>query len=115
MRVINGRVIHAQGSALAAWRSAIALTAKAAGARPHNEPVEIDLLFTLQRPKTVTRREPTALHDLDKLIRAVLDALTAIAYRDDGQVTVIKAQKRYGEQPGVEVRVGPRLPEGLAV
>lgn len=113
MKVINGRVIHSQGSALAAWRSAIALSAKAAGARPHNEPVEIDLLFTLQRPKTVTRAEPTALYDLDKLIRAALDALTAIAYRDDGQVTVIRAQKRYGAEPGVEIKVAARLPEAL--
>ena len=114
MRVIQGRVIHAQGSALAAWRSAIALSAKSAGARPHNEPVEMELLFTLRRPKTVTRAEPTALHDLDKLIRAVLDALTAIAYRDDGQVTVIKAQKVYGDEPGVKVSVGPRLPQLLS-
>lgn len=113
LKVIHGRVIHAQGSALAAWRSAIALMAKSKGARPHNEPVEIELLFTLKRPKTVTRAEPTALYDLDKLIRAVLDALTAIAYRDDGQVTVIRAQKRYGEEPGVHVKVAPRLPEAL--
>ena len=41
MKVINGHVIHSQGSALAAWRSAIALSAKLAGAKPHLEPVFI--------------------------------------------------------------------------
>jgi Holliday junction resolvase RusA-like endonuclease len=47
--------------------------------------------------------------DLDKLIRAVLDALKdAGAFRDDAQVDAIRARKRYcsdGEVPGVEVRI----------
>lgn len=113
MKVINGYVIHSQGSALAAWRSAIALSAKAAGAKPHNEPVEIDLVFYMARPRTVTRSEPSVAPDLDKLIRAVLDALTAIAYRDDGQVTRITATKEYGT-PGLSVKVGAKLPKNLA-
>lgn len=114
MKVINGYVIHSQGSALAAWRSAIALSAKSAGAKPHNEPVEIELVFYMVRPRTVTRSEPSVAPDLDKLIRAVLDALTAIAYRDDGQVTRITAAKEYGERPGVSVKVGAKLPKNLA-
>lgn len=114
MKVINGHVIHSQGSALAAWRSAIALSAKSAGAKPHVEPVEIELVFTMARPRTVTRSEPSVAPDLDKLIRAVLDALTAVAYRDDGQVTRITATKQYGERPGVSVKVGAKLPKNLA-
>jgi len=113
MKVINGHVIHSQGSALAAWRSAIALSAKSAGAKPHVEPVEIELVFTMARPRTVTRSEPSVAPDLDKLIRAVLDALTAVAYRDDGQVTRITATKQYGERPGVSVKVGAKLPKNL--
>lgn len=113
MKVINGYVIHSQGSALASWRSAIALSAKSAGAKPHLEPVEINLEFTMLRPRTVTRLEPSVAPDLDKLIRAVLDGLTAIAYRDDGQVTSITASKSYGERPGVSVSVGAKLPVTL--
>jgi Holliday junction resolvase RusA-like endonuclease len=41
--------------------------------------------------------------DLDKLIRAVLDSMTAIAYLDDGQVTEINAVKVYGTAPFLEV------------
>jgi Holliday junction resolvase RusA-like endonuclease len=55
MKVINGHVIHAKGSELAVWRSSIALRAKEAGAKPHLEPVEIDMIFTMARPKTVNR------------------------------------------------------------
>lgn len=113
MKVINGHVIHSQGSALAAWRSAIALSAKQAGAKPHNEPVEIEMIFTFVKPKTVTRLEPSVAPDLDKLIRAVLDGLTAVAYRDDGQVTVIRASKEYGPNPGLWVQMWPKTPQNF--
>ena len=110
MKVINGHVIHSQGSALAAWRSAVALAAKFAGAKPSLNPIGITMVFVFARPKTVTRSEPTVPPDLDKLIRAVLDGLTAVAYKDDAQVTEIKAVKIYGEAPGVEIQMYEKLP-----
>ena len=33
--------------------------------------------------------------DLDKLIRAVCDAMTGVVYRDDSQIAVVTASKRY--------------------
>ena len=108
MKVINGHVIHSQGSALAAWRSAIALTAKSKGAKPVTEAIIIEIIFTMQKPKTVKREEPCVAPDLDKLIRAVLDALTAIAYVDDGQVTEVHARKVYGDNVGAQIRVAQR-------
>jgi len=41
--------------------------------------------------------------DLDKLVRAVLDALTGIVWKDDAQVVALKATKVQGVTPGVEV------------
>jgi len=113
MKVINGRVIHNKGSELAAWRSAVALTARQNGARPIADPIKIEMRFYMPRPRTVKRPEPSVAPDLDKLIRAVLDGLTAIAYIDDGQVTEIVAQKAYGERLGVEIRLGSRLLEQM--
>lgn len=113
MKVINGRVIHHKGSELAAWRSAIALTARQHGARPSADPIHIEMKFYLPRPKTVKRPEPSVAPDLDKMVRACLDGLTAIAYIDDGQVTSIVAQKAYGERIGVDIRLGSRLIEQL--
>ena len=110
MKVINGHVIHSKGSELAAWRSAIALRAKEAGAKPHNEPVEMEMIFTMMRPRTVTRPEPSVAPDLDKLVRAVLDGLTAIAYRDDGQVVRLTATKQYGLEPGLWVQMWGLMP-----
>ena len=114
MKVINGHIIHSQGSALASWRSQIALAAKKAGAKPHTEPVEIDLIFTMARPKTVTRDYPSVAPDLDKLIRAALDALTSVAYRDDGQVVLITASKEYGPTPGLWGQIRTKFPKTLA-
>lgn len=113
MKVINGHIIHSQGSALAAWRSAIALQARQAGATPVEGAIQIDMTFTTLRPRTVTRAHPTVPPDLDKLVRAVLDGLTAIAYRDDSQVTAFTARKEYGERMGVEISIfrdTPQLP-----
>ena len=105
MSAVNGHIFHSQGSALASWRAAIAIAARHAGAKPSIQPIAMTMVFVFQKPKTVTRYEPTVPPDLDKLIRAVLDGLAAVAYKDDAQVTEIKAVKIYGERPGVEVQV----------
>lgn len=113
MKVINGRVIHNKGSELAAWRSAVALIARQNGARPLTEPIQITIKFYLPKPRTVKRPMPSVAPDLDKLIRSVLDGLTAIAYVDDGQVVSIVAQKAYGERIGAEIRVGSYTSEQM--
>jgi Holliday junction resolvase RusA-like endonuclease len=105
MKVINGRVLHSQGSALAGWRSLIGWEARLAGASPHALPVKITISFFMPRPKTVKRAYPSVAPDLDKLIRAVLDGLTGVAYEDDGQVVQIHAQKLYGASVGAEIRL----------
>ena len=110
MKVMQGRVIHSQGSALAQWRSSIALAAKKAGARPTRAPMTIKLKFTMPKPRTVNRNYPSVPPDLDKLIRGVLDALTAIAYVDDGQVVEIYAEKIYGIEIGLHVKVAELMP-----
>jgi Holliday junction resolvase RusA-like endonuclease len=104
MKIINGRVLHSRGEALILWRTMVALAARRAGAFPVPNPVEMTIEFRLARPKTVKRNLPYVAPDLDKLIRAVLDALTGIAYVDDGQVVSITSSKVYGE-PGVSVSV----------
>lgn len=108
MKVIHGRVLHSQGSALAVWRSTIGFAAKLAGVTQLGSAVEITMVFIMPRPKTVKRDLPTVAPDLDKLVRAVLDALTGIAYQDDSQVTDIRAYKIYGTSPGVEIRLAEK-------
>ena len=108
--VINGHILHTQGSALAVWRSSIALGARHAGALPRDGAISIEMAFVMPKPRTVTRSHPTVAPDLDKLVRAVLDGLTAIAYRDDAQVTYIHARKEYGERTGVDITLWTPTP-----
>lgn len=73
--------------------------------------VSVGLAFILPRPPSLPKRVAQHLKkpDLDKLARAVLDALTGVAFADDAQVTHLGCTKRYQEpteQPGVVVTVG---------
>lgn len=92
---------------LPAWRFKISQAAR----ELNKELIEFDavrvtLLFMLPQPKKPVRQYPTTKPDIDKLSRAVLDALTGVLYKDDSQVTQLDAQKvyTYGE-PGVYITV----------
>lgn len=63
-----------------AWREALAWAARAAGAEPWDGPVAVDATFLVRRR---LGRRP----DLDNLLKAVLDGLAGVCYRDDRQVT----------------------------
>ena len=106
MKVINGHVLHAQGSALIYWRSAIAMKCREVISSPYQGAVEVIMDFELEKPKSVKRTYPAKYPDLDKLIRAVLDGITGVGVIDDGQVVNIRASKRYG-RPSVTVEIVP--------
>ena len=107
MKVINGHILHSQGSALAVWRSTIALSARFAGAKPLDGPMGIEVTFRVRRPKTVKRDYPSVAPDLDKYIRACLDALTGICYIDDSQIVQISSRKVYSDTPGADIKIFP--------
>ena len=43
--------------------------------------------------------------DIDNLVKAVLDGLNGIAFKDDAQISTLCATKRYGEKPQAIVRL----------
>ena len=99
MKIIgNRRMIHTRQKDLYAWREAVGQAATGAGVQPLEGSVTVDAWFYLQRKKSVTRDHPNVRPDLDKLTRAILDALTGIAYKDDAQVTRINVSKEYAKQ-----------------
>lgn len=111
--VIKGHaaVTHNNNNALRPWRAEIhAMIRSMIPTRTidiPDGPVAVALWFVMPRraaePKRTTPAH-TRKPDLDKLARAVLDAMTGVAYSDDGQVTTLAAHKRTaiaGEQPGV--------------
>ena len=105
--------------ALLAWRAAIKLFASQqwGGRRPTENAVAVHADFKFARPEshyrtgkyagqlkaTAPKRMKAKKNDLDKLLRALLDALTGLVYMDDGQVDTLSATKRYDNAPGMDV------------
>jgi crossover junction endodeoxyribonuclease RusA len=105
LKFIHGRPIHARATDLAIWRADIARNAELSGFHPIDGAVKVNCEFIYIKPKTSVRSMPWVKPDLDKLIRAVLDGLTGVAYIDDAQVTLIQASKAYGSVEGVWITI----------
>lgn len=121
----GGRLIESSRQ-VGPWRDAVRQAAieAMAGRPPIDGPVYLVQVFALPRPKShygtgrnsgqVKRgapHRPPVRPDLDKLARAVGDALTGVCYHDDAQVVNLCAAKYYATSsgrlsvPGVEIRV----------
>lgn len=113
-------VHYASGTKLHAWRRAIAVAARAEwGEDMTYNPVRLHLIYYMKRPlshyetvemvlrKGYDRVAHETQPDLDKLVRATMDALTDCVYSDDKQVMELRAFKLYV----------PRYthPEGLSI
>ena len=95
----RGILVESAGERVKSWRADVreaftgVLDAPMAGA------VRVEVRFHLLRPASVSvarRPLPTVKPDLDKLARAVLDALkSAGVYLDDSQVVTLVAAKTY--------------------
>jgi crossover junction endodeoxyribonuclease RusA len=103
------------------WQRQVESAAKTAcfGQEPIDGPCVVQMTFSLPRPASHfgTGRNAEVLKpgapeypvghgcgDLDKLVRAVGDALTGVVYVDDALIVNLHAWKRYGA-PGVQITV----------
>lgn len=120
----NGILVESAGEALVDWSQAVATTAAQArvraGCAPVADPCRVQLTFRLPRPKSNPKRRetlPSRKPDIDKLARAVLDALTAAGLlTDDAVVVELVASKEYADRadPWTGCRVEVVVFEGMA-
>jgi Holliday junction resolvase RusA-like endonuclease len=105
------------------WETIVRETAHDAAVRagltePSNAPVEVEITFWIQRPqghyRTGTHSDqlrpsapihPATKPDVDKLARAILDAITGILITDDSRVIRIAARKVYGWPPAADITI----------
>lgn len=100
------------------WRQDVRAAAAATGEEMFSvhDAVRVVVTFMLKRPKGHTgkrgllaagRRKPypTSVPDIDKLCRAVLDAITDVLIPDDSQVVSLWAQKAYASTDACHVTV----------
>jgi crossover junction endodeoxyribonuclease RusA len=95
-----------------AYRDAIAITAKTAGATVTENAVRVTVFATFARPKSHRNKrglKKTApllpRDDVDNVAKAVLDALTGVAWHDDKQVADLRIVKQYGTAGATEVTI----------
>ncbi len=117
-RVYKGRVVGVNPR-LGYWREAVARAAAEKYSAPlFTEAMSLEVIFYRHRPashygtgrnagklKASAPRFPTTTPDLDKLVRAIDDALTGVLWRNDSQVVKIQSRKFYGEQSRAYIRV----------
>lgn len=112
----KGRMIES-AKGLEPWREVVAWEAKrAAHGRKFTGPIQAHFVFWFPRPKShygtgsraTTLKDLSPIYhtikpDLDKLVRAVGDALTTSGViTDDSLIAKVAAEKRYGP-PGVHI------------
>jgi Holliday junction resolvase RusA-like endonuclease len=105
--IMRGRLVESS-KYLPAWRKAIAEAATEAQAESDwfsDQPLEMSVIFTLEKPKSVKREQPTVPPDLDKLARAIGDSCTGILYNDDAQIVRLNLIKQYGEPEGAIITI----------
>lgn len=109
----GGSIVVTQTPKLKAWRTAIAEEArKVAPPSLITEGVMIGIIFRFNRPKSRRKADHMITRpDIDKLVRAVLDACTSVIWKDDSQVFDIHAEKGYG-MPGVWITISPAKSSG---
>jgi len=95
-----------------AYRDGIAIKAKAAGATVTEDAFSVTIAATFGRPKSHRNKgglKTTApllpREDVDNLAKAVLDALTGVAWHDDKQVASLHIVKSYGTAGATEVTI----------
>jgi Holliday junction resolvase RusA-like endonuclease len=119
--VARGRIVS-DNDRLRPWRDSVAWAVRDAmnGQPPLDGPLEVRATFVLPRPPSAPKRRwaPEKKPDLDKLLRACLDAVTAGGgWCDDAQVVDVITRKRYsrpGLVPQMQLRISSAHPDEVA-
>ena len=95
-------VVTSDNAKLKPWRQQVAGMAATIAQGITLDAVRVQCEFSFLRPKSTSMKvlHKTTKPDLDKLVRAVLDSLTGIVFRDDSQVIAVIATKAFAEREG---------------
>lgn len=103
-------IVTADNAKTKPWKQQISATALALSVKcqPREIAIAMTLDFYFTKPASVSKRRayPTVKPDVDKLVRAILDALTGVLYADDAQVVRFDGiGKHYGAPDRCEIQV----------
>ena len=82
---------------------------------PDNAVISVDVVAHLPIPQSATKAAvagmqaqrilPTRKPDIDNILKAVLDALNGVAYKDDSRVVAVSARKIYSTTPKLTIEM----------
>lgn len=115
----SGKVVTPQKQSVKTWRDTVATVARGHyRGDPTPDPVRVVLDFRLGRPRShygtgrnSGQLKPSAPKwcvgppDLDKLTRAIGDAITGVIICDDSQIIDVTATKTWDDEPHVTIEV----------
>ena len=94
---------------------AVSYRAKYAAELPFAGAVRLTATAYMSIPKSASKKRraamlageirPTKKPDIDNVLKAVLDGMSGVAFRDDSQVTCIIIRKEYAETPCLTVAI----------
>jgi len=108
-------IITSDNEKLKPWRNEVAGCALVEMKRNKFErcgrrvPIVIEVTFFFHPTKDRRMVHKTTKPDIDKLLRAMLDALTGIVFEDDAQVTDCILRKRFDSPARVEITINDDL------
>ncbi len=116
------RIVQVRGKMLAFNPNAKELKRAKESVRPQikeciKESVEIDIIFYMQIPKSLSKKKQIALDgswhdktpDIDNCAKFTFDVLNGIAYDDDSQICEVHAKKIYDKNPRTEIIIKRKL------
>ena len=80
---------------------------------PSEKPLKAIVVVTFEPPKSLSKKKREALlltkytkkPDVDNVIKAILDGLNGIAYKDDSQIYDLKTRKEYGLEDTIYIEL----------
>jgi Holliday junction resolvase RusA-like endonuclease len=80
---------------------------------PLQGPVAVTITAIMRPPSSASKKRlaamlgwetyPTKKPDMDNIVKAVMDGMTGVAFRDDAQVVNLTVYKRWGAEPRLDV------------
>lgn len=112
----RGKFVNKNAQRYLAYKDFIKLHAQKQmkGQQLYEGAIVVEIIFTMPIPKSWSKKKQkeavvsmvhTKKPDIDNLVKGVFDALNKTAWNDDNQVSMVGASKKYGEEPGIAVKI----------
>lgn len=115
---VRGRYVHAyENKQITMYKRMVAAVYKSKfkTTKPTDKALAVNVIFyrPIQNAISKTERKrrltgeslPVVKPDIDNYVKAILDALNGVAFKDDSQIIALNAKKLYSDKPRTEIEI----------